>query len=167
MKSMNIKRVSILGMLVALAMILSFVETLIPIVFLPGMKLGLANLVVIVVLYLYGVQAAVIVSFVRIFLVAATFGNMSTMLYSIAGASLSLFSMILAKQAGAFSMTGISILGGITHNFGQILFAAYVSKTSGLFSYFPLLCIAGVVSGFFIGLLGAMVIQRTRKVFTQ
>lgn len=156
-------KIAIIGMLTALAMVLGYVETLIPInLGIPGMKLGLANLIVIIAFYLFDVKMGVIVSLLRIVLIAMTFGSISMMFYSISGAALSLIGMILAKQIKSFSMVGISIIGGIMHNIGQIICASLVVRTNGVFTYLPVLMIAGVVSGMLIGIAASLVIVRVK-----
>ena len=117
------------GMLIALAFVLSFVESLIPISLgIPGVKLGLANLVTVVGLYTVGTTGTVVVSLLRIVLTGFTFGNLFAMLYSLAGWGLSIVIMILCKKKKWFGTSGISILGGIGHNIGQITVAAFVVK---------------------------------------
>lgn len=149
------------GMLIALAFILSFIETLIPITLgIPGVKLGLANLVTIVGLYLIGVKGTIAVSLTRIVLVGFTFGNMFSMIYSLAGGALSLSLMILCKKKNWFSQVGVSIIGGIGHNIGQICIAALVVQTTGVFYYLPVLLIAGTVAGTLIGILGGVIVER-------
>lgn len=158
-------KITIIGMLTALAMVLGFVETLIPVnLGVPGMKLGLANLIVIITLYLLDIKTAVIVSLLRIVLIAMTFGNVSMMFYSIAGASLSLLCMILAKKINGFSMVGISIIGGIMHNVGQIICAAFVVRTNGVFTYLPVLMFAGIISGMLIGIAASLVMVRVKPI---
>ena len=121
------KKVAVYGMLVALAFLLSYVETLIPFSFaIQGIKLGLANLVVITALYCVGERGAFAVSMVRIVLTGLTFTSLSVMLYSLGGGLLSFFCMVLAKRFTSFGITGVSVLGGVTHNLGQLLVAAAV-----------------------------------------
>lgn len=149
------------GMLIGLAFIFSYIEAIIPIpIPIPGVKLGLANLVTIVGLYTVGVKGTVAVSLVRILLVGLTFSNVSSMMYSLAGGVLSLCLMILFKKLKLFSQTGVSIVGGIGHNVGQLTVAAVVTQTSGVFYYLPFLMVAGVVAGAVIGLIGGMVTER-------
>lgn len=156
-----IRQITTMGMLVALAMVLGFVETLIPInLGIPGMKLGLANIVVVIALFLFDVKTAVVVSILRIILIAMTFGNMSMMFYSIAGASLSLLSMIAISKIKSFSLISVSIVGGIMHNVGQIICAAFVVRTNGVFTYLPVLMIAGLVSGALIGIVAGLISVR-------
>ena len=153
------------GMLIALAFVLSFVESLIPISLgIPGVKLGLANLVTVVGLYTVGTTGTVVISLIRIVLTGFTFGNLFAMLYSLAGWGLSLLIMVVCKKKNWFSTVGISILGGIGHNIGQITVAAYVVKQAGVFFYLPMLLIAGTVAGLVIGILGSMIINRIKEV---
>ena len=151
---MKNKRIAYLGMLIGLAFIFSYIETLIPFTFAVP---GLANIVVIVGLYLLGEKDAFLLSMVRIVLVGFTFGNLSTMLYSLGGGVLSYLVMLIAKKMGVFSMKGVSILGGVFHNVGQIIVAMLVLETTQLIYYLPTLLIAGTVTGFFVGLLGTMI----------
>ena len=153
------------GMLIALAFVLSFIESLIPISLgIPGVKLGLANLVTVVGLYTVGTTGTVVVSLLRIVLTGFTFGNLFAMLYSLAGWGLSIVIMILCKKKKWFGTSGISILGGIGHNIGQITVAAFVVKQAGVFFYLPMLLIAGTAAGLVIGILGAMIISRIKNV---
>ena len=160
-----VRQITTMGMLVALAMVLGFVETLIPInLGIPGMKLGLANIVVVIALFLFDIKTAVVVSILRIILIAMTFGNMSMMFYSIAGASLSLLSMIAISKIKSFSLISVSIVGGIMHNVGQIICAAFVVRTNGVFTYLPVLIIAGLVSGALIGIVAGLISVRLTNV---
>ena len=152
------------GMLISLAFIFSYLEAIIPIpIPIPGVKLGLANLVTIVGLYTVGVKGTVAVSLIRIVLVGCTFGNLFSMVYGLAGGALSLVLMILFRKANWFSQIGVSIIGGIGHNIGQLTVAALVTETAGVFYYLPVLLAAGVVAGGVIGLLGGLVTERIRK----
>ena len=157
-------KVAVYGLLLALAMVFSYVETLIPISLgVPGVKLGLANLVTMVGLYTIGVPGTIAVNLLRIVLTGFTFGNMYSMIYSLAGGGLSLILMILAKKLNWFSQIGVSIIGGIGHNIGQISIAALVVQTAGVFYYLPFLMVAGVVAGAVVGLLGGLVTVRIRR----
>ena len=162
---MKTKKIAYLGLLVALAFIFSYIETLIPInIGVPGAKLGLANLVIIVALYTKDEKNAFLLSMVRIVLVGFTFANLASMLYSLAGGILSFLAMCIAKRSGKLSTTGVSVVGGVFHNVGQILMAIWVVKTASLVYYLPVLIIAGLASGVAIGILGAMVTKRVKKV---
>lgn len=155
------KKTALLGMLVALAFVLSYIETLIPVnLGIPGAKLGLANLVVMVALYTLGTKEAFGLSMVRILLTGLTFSSMAAMLYSFAGGLLSFAVMALMKKTKKLSVTGVSVLGGIAHNAGQIFVAMWMLDTATLIYYLPVLAITGVASGTVIGLLAVMVIRR-------
>ncbi|MCR4955108.1 MAG: Gx transporter family protein [Lachnospiraceae bacterium] len=158
--------VAYLGMLTALAMILSYVESLIPMsVGIPGVKIGLANLVVMVALYTVGIKWAFALSMVRIILVGFTFGSMSSMMYSFAGGMLSFLVMVIAKKTGFFSVRGVSILGGVFHNVGQIALAICLVENVKLVFYFPVLLVSGTAAGVAIGILATMIIVRVKKVY--
>lgn len=149
------------GMLIALAFIFSYVEAMFPIpVPVPGVKLGLANLVNVVGLYTVGAAGTIAVALIRIVLSGFTFGNTFSMLYGLAGGAASMAVMVAAKKSGWLETVGVSILGGVFHNIGQLLVASWVVKTWGVFAYFPLLFAAGVVTGGIIGLLGGLVAER-------
>ena len=155
------KKVSLYGLLTALAMVLSYVEAQVPPVLLPGMKLGLTNLVVLAALYRMGERQAFLLNAVRIVLVAFTFGNMSNMLYSLAGGLLSWIIMCLLKKTGRFSMTGVSVAGGVAHNCGQILVAAFILETPALITYYlPILILSGLAAGVLVGILGSTIVKR-------
>lgn len=160
---MKTGKVALYGLLVALAFILSYVETLIPVpVPVPGVKIGLANLVVVTALYTMGDKEAFILSVVRIILVAMTFGNLSTMLFSIAGGILSVTAMIFVKRTGVFSLTGVSLVGGIMHNVGQILVAMFIVHNVRMIYYLPFLLVSGVVTGALIGILAGLIIKQVK-----
>lgn len=161
MRKIMAKKTALLGMLVALAFVLSYIETLIPVnLGIPGAKLGLANLVVMVALYTLGTKEAFGLSMVRILLTGLTFSSMAAMLYSFAGGLLSFAVMALMKKTKKLSVTGVSVLGGIAHNAGQIFVAMWMLDTATLIYYLPVLAITGVASGTVIGLLAVMVIRR-------
>ena len=161
MRKIMAKKTALLGMLVALAFVLSYIETLIPVnLGIPGAKLGLANLVVMVALYTLGTKEAFGLSMVRILLTGLTFSSMAAMLYSFAGGLLSFAVMALMKKTKKLSVTGVSVLGGIAHNAGQIFVAMWILDTATLIYYIPVLAITGVASGTVIGLLAVMVIRR-------
>ena len=155
------KKIAYLGLLIALAFVFSYVEFLLPVnIGVPGAKLGLANLVIIVALYTLGEREAFLLSVLRIVLVGFTFGNMASMIYSLAGGILSYTVMVLAKKLKRLSLTGVSVLGGVFHNVGQIIVAILVVETTSLLYYLPVLILAGTLSGVAIGVLGAMVTRR-------
>ena len=152
---------SLYGFLIALAFLFSYIETLFPIYLgAPGIKLGLANLVTVVGLYTISIPGTVMVSLTRVILAGFTFGNMFSMFYSLAGAALSMALMVLCKRSGWFGTVGVSVIGGVGHNVGQLLIAAFVVQTAGVFTYLPVLLIAGTIAGTLIGLLGGKITAR-------
>lgn len=155
------RKVALYGICIALAMVLGFIESQIPVlVMVPGVKLGLTNLVVLMALYRMGAADALVINFVRILLVGFTFANTFSMLYSLAGGMLSCLVMILLKHTKKFSVAGVSVAGGVAHNLGQMFVAMAVLSNTRLAYYFPALMISGVVAGVVIGILGAEVIKR-------
>lgn len=158
-------RTAFLGVFSALAIILGYVESMIPFFSgIPGMKLGLANMAVIAVLYLYGPADALFVSLVRILVVGMMFGNMVSILYSLTGAVLSLSVMIWLKGKGWFSIRGVSIAGGVFHNIGQLFIAAVTVNTFQIFYYMPLLILSGTLTGILIGILGGEITRRMKGI---
>lgn len=161
---MKTKKVAFLGLSIALAMILSFVESQIPaLVAIPGIKVGLPNLVMVFLLYRVGWKETVIVSIVRILLVSMLFGNVQTLTFSVAGALLSLLSMILLKKLNWFSPITVSIVGGIFHNVGQIIAACIWTETAQVALYLPVLLVSGTIAGAVIGLISGMLVKRLEK----
>lgn len=158
------KQVAYTAILTALAMIFSYVEVLIPFHFgIPGIKLGLANLVVVMALYILRPMHALSISIARIILVSFLFGSMSSMLYSFAGGIFSFLVMLLLKNCKGFSMMGISIAGGVSHNVAQLLVAAVVVESKSVFYYMPVLLVTGLVTGMLIGIV-AQKVSRHLKV---
>lgn len=154
------KKVAVSAMLVALAMIFSYVEVLIPVNFgVPGIKLGLANLVVIVGLYMLKPGEVFFISMIRIFLMGCMFGNGASIIYSLAGGVLSFLVMTLLKRSKGFSLTGISAAGGAAHNIGQILAAVWIMQNVKLFYYLPVLLAAGVITGVLLGRLSGRIMS--------
>jgi heptaprenyl diphosphate synthase len=162
---MKSKKAAGYGLLIALAFILSYIESLfvlpIPIY---GIKLGLANIVVLAALYMMGVKEAFTLSLVRIILVGFTFGNLSTIMYSMAGGLLSFGMMTAFKKSKWFGMVGVSVIGGVSHNIGQIIVAVFVVENLTMLYYLPFIIVAGVVSGILIGILGALCVTRLRYI---
>lgn len=162
---MKTKRIAFLGLFVALAFVLSYVEFMLPLnIGIPGAKIGIANLAVMVTLYTVGEKNAIALSIIRVVLVGLTFGNISMMMYSLAGAALSLFAMLLAMRIGKLSMTGVSVLGGVFHNVGQIIVAMLVLETKSLLYYLPFLIIVGTITGVVIGIVSSLITVRVKKV---
>lgn len=158
-------KVAVFGVFTSLALILSYVELLIPINFgIPGMKLGLANLLVVILLYKGCPRDALLLSVIRILLSGLIFGNMFSIFYSLGGGLLSLAVMVFLKKTGQFTVAGISIGGGASHNVGQLLVAMFVVQTYQVGYYLPVLLIAGVITGAVIGILSAEVLKRTLSI---
>ncbi len=157
---MSTKKLTALALLTTTAMILSYVESLLPSVGVPGVKLGLANIAVIFALFRLGGKSALAVSLVRVFMVTMLFGSMSALLYSLAGAALSLGVMALLRRTDRFSTVGVSVAGGVAHNAGQILMAMLLLGTARLAYYYPVLVVSGVAGGIFTGLAAALLIRR-------
>lgn len=154
------KRLVLLAMLTAVAMILSYVESLLPSVGIPGVKMGLANIAVIFALFRFGWKEATALSLVRVVLVSLLFGSVGAMLYSLAGAVLSLAVMALLRRIDRFSTVGISVAGGVAHNAGQILMAMLILQTKQLLGYLPVLAVSGIAGGVLTGLTAALLIRR-------
>lgn len=160
------KKVAFLGIFLALALIFSYVESLIPINFgIPGMKLGLANIVIVILLYCMGPKEAYGVSVVRVILAGFLFGNLFSILYSLAGALLSLTVMLLLKKTEKFQILSISAVGGVCHNIGQLFIAAWTVENLNIFYYLPVLLIAGLITGIVIGLISQKIVVRIRNYF--
>lgn len=157
------KRVATTAVMVALAMIFSYVEALIPINFgIPGIKLGLANLVVVFALYALNLPLAALISLVRILLSGLLFGNLSSLLYSLAGGILSFAVMALLRKIKGFSVIGVSIAGGVCHNVGQILVAWFMLGSFKIVYYLPVLAFVGALTGLIIGILAKICLTRLR-----
>lgn len=154
------KRLVLLAMLTAVAMILSYVESLLPSVGIPGVKMGLANIAVIFALFRFGWKEAAALSLVRVVFVSLLFGSVGAMLYSLAGAVLSLAVMALLRRIDRFSTVGISVAGGVAHNAGQILMAMLILQTKQLLGYLPVLAVSGIAGGVLTGLAAALLIRR-------
>lgn len=159
------KKVALLGILTSVALVLSYIEAILPPIWaaVPGIKMGFPNIVIIFILYRFGVKEATVVSFIRIFIVALLFGNVMTLAYSCAGAFLSIVLMAILKKINAFSIVGTSIVGGVAHNLGQILVAIFLFDTVQIGYYMAVLAITGTIAGVFVGLAGALLLKRLEK----
>lgn len=149
---MRSSKVAQYGLFAALAILMGYVEMLIPLPLLvPGMKLGLANVIIVIVLYHMDAKSAFFISLVRVLMSGLLFQGFAGLLYSLAGALLSLAVMALLKKTGKVSITGVSVMGGVFHNVGQIIVAAAVVENIKMAYYLPFLLVTGVVTGFVIG----------------
>ena len=163
--ALRTKKITFLALFASLALLLSYVEMLLPpiITSVPGIKMGLPNIVLVLILYRFGIKEAAIVSFIRLLIVTILFGNISMLLYSLAGAVLSLAVMGILKKLDFLSTVGVSVAGAIMHNVGQIIVAMLLMQTSEIGYYMIVLSITGTVAGIFIGLCGALLYKRFEK----
>ncbi len=159
------RRVALMGLATTLALTLSYIEAILPPIsgVAPGIKMGLANIVIIFCLYKIGWREACLVSLLRLALMFLLFGNVQALAYSFAGAVLSLTAMILLKQCGKFSLISISIVGGILHNVGQILMAILILGVKEIAYYMIVLAISGTVAGVLVGLSSVLMLRYTQR----
>lgn len=154
-------RIASLGVFLAFAMMLSYVETLIPINFgVPGMKLGLANMAVVILMYMFSPKEAFLVSMIRILLSGILFGNAMSLIYSYAGGVLSFFVMYLCFRSRKIKMIPLSVIGAVSHNAGQLIAAAILVTNYNIIFYLPVLIISGIVTGLLTGAVSAAVHSR-------
>lgn len=159
------KKIALCGVLTALAMIFSYIESVIPVpIPVPGIKLGVANIAVITILYVLGVKEAIVINLLRIVLTSLLFGNVNSFLFSISGATLSLTIMIIMKKLDFFSCIGVSVCGGVMHNIGQIIAAVFIMGSEAIVFYLPVLIVSGVFTGVVIGVVSGIVAKHVRKV---
>ena len=159
------RRIALLGVLTSVALVLSYLEVMLPPIStaVPGIKMGLPNIIIIFLLYKFGLKEAVTVSLIRVFIVALLFGNVMTLAYSVAGAVLSLGLMTLFKKFDIFSQVGVSIIGGISHNLGQILVAIFLFDTIQIGYYMIVLSITGTIAGVVIGIISSILVKKLEK----
>ncbi len=154
-------KVTSLGLLAAIAMIIGYLESQLPFsLIIPGMKLGLCNLVIVYVIYRYSIKEALMVSLVRILVLGFLFGNMMSIAFSAGGSIVSILSMGLLKKTDKFSVCGVSVFGGCAHNIGQLIVALAVIPLRAVLAYMPFLTLAGSVTGMFIGIISMIMIAR-------
>lgn len=160
------RRISIYAMNIALAFVFSYIEAMIPFnIGIPGVKPGFANIVILLTICLSdSIIDAYSIAIIRVMLVGMTFGNMSTMIYAMSGTLLATTSMIITKKTGLFSQTGISIIGGIAHNIGQLITAIIMLSTGSLIYYLPILIIAGLIAGIVTGIIAKRCIKHLGRV---
>ena len=150
---MDYKKIPYYGLFAALAILMGYVEMMFPMpIPIPGVKLGLANVVVIIMMYFMDVKGAFFISLIRVFLSVLLFAGFAGLLYSLAGAMLSFAVMALLKKTGKFSIIGVSLAGGVFHNVGQVAVAAMVVENVKMAYYLPFLLVSGVVTGIVIGI---------------
>ncbi len=157
------EKLTVSALFCAVALILSYIESLIPPFFsVPGIKLGIANIITVFLLYRLGFKYALTVTLLRVFISSLLFGSLLTLAYSLSGALLSLFLMYLFKRISVFSEIGVSIIGGISHNTAQILVAAVLMETAEIVFYLPPLIISGTITGAAIGIGGGLLIKKLK-----
>ena len=162
---MNVKKLTFLSIAVALAMILSYIESLIPpFVAVPGVKIGLANSVSLFILYAYGAREAACVSVIRVTLSSILFGSAVGFIYSISGAALSLIGMIILKRIPIFTMLTVSVSGAVLHNAAQIICACLIMENAAIAYYLPVLIISATIAGVAIGTLSAILLKKLEKI---
>ena len=162
-RSQSASFVARVGLMASLALIFSYIEAIIPYnPGIPGIKLGIANVVTVIALYKFGPKDAVAVSVIRIVIAGLLFNGLFGMLYSLAGASLSLIGMITLKKTGLFSVTGVSMAAGVLHNLGQLLMAAALIEDLRIFFYFPVLMFSGIAAGILVGIISVLVLKALR-----
>lgn len=155
------KKIAVTGLLTALALILSYVESLVPMLpGIPGVKLGLPNMLILLALYTYGWREALSINVMRILLTGFLFGNMFTIVYSLAGAGVSFLAMLTAGKLAVFSMKSVSILGGVFHNIGQLFVACILVEGFSMLAYLPVLLVAGLLTGLLNGILAEQLYKR-------
>ena len=158
---MPIKKITKIGLLIAISMIFSYIELLIPIMpSVPGVKIGLSNSVVLLILYSYGIGACLIFQVTRLILQMLLFGNVFSLLYSLSGAAISLLIMYILKRIRFLDIPGVSMFGGVFHNLGQLFVAYIIVQNRFIFSYFPVLLISGALCGYVIGLISEILLKR-------
>lgn len=161
------RKISMIAVFTSLAVIVSYVESFIPIIPIPGVKLGFANIAIVLAIYLIGIKEALIIDILRILIVGFLFGSVMSIAFALTGGILSFAVMALLAKWNKISIVTVSICGGITHNIGQIIVAALAVQTFAIVTYVPVLLIAGLVCGAIIGMISAIIYSRTHKLFKE
>lgn len=163
-RSLGASFIARVALMAALALIFSYVEAIIPYSpGIPGIKLGIANIVTVIALYKFGARDALSVSIIRIVIAGLLFNGLFGMLYSLAGALLSLAGMVILKKTDRFSVVGVSMAAGVLHNFGQLLIASVLISDLRIFFYFPVLIFSGIIAGILVGFIAATILRRLRS----
>ena len=159
------KNITVMALFSAVAIIFSYIEAILPPIWsaIPGIKVGLANIVTVALLYKFSIKEASIVAFIRIIIIALLFGNAMTLIYSIAGFVLSVAIMAILKRTNLFSTVGVSIAGGVFHNLGQIIVAILLLQTKEIGYYMIVLAITGTVAGILIGIASNLMLKYSNK----
>lgn len=159
------RRIALLGILTSVSLVLSYIEAILPPIWsaVPGIKMGLPNIIIVLLLYRFSFRDAAVVSLIRISIMSLLFGNAMIFIYSFAGAALSLFVMATFKKMGFLSTVGVSITGGVTHNLGQIIVAIIIMQTKEIGYYMIVLAFSGTIAGIFVGLLGGILLKYFKR----
>ena len=156
-----VRKISVVALFSAFAILASYIETFIPSLGIPGVKLGLANIAIVLALFLLDAESAIILNVVRIVIVGLLFGSLFSISFALAGAFVSLTVMIILKKVFKFSIITVSIFGGFFHNVGQLIVAFILVDNYSVFTYLPVLLIAGIITGLIIGILAKLLYERT------
>ena len=158
---MNIQKCTRLSMLTAVAIVLNILESFIPFFNIPGIRIGLANIIILSILYVYGIKEAIYVSILKVLIVGILRTGLfsTTFLFSLSGAIVSLIMMFLAKKTNIFSIIGVSIVGAISHSTGQIIMAYIILRNSSVYLYLPILLIVSIITGIFVGIISNEIVK--------
>ena len=158
---MNTRKMTLLGLLIAVALLATYIEYLLPspIASMPGIKLGLANVIILALLYLFHSKTSLYVNILRILLAALLFTGFIGGMYALVGGFFSFISMYLAKRSSVFSILGVSVIGATSHNVGQILVSAIILQNRKLFYYLPILTISAIITGLIVGLIAFYLVR--------
>lgn len=156
-----VRKISVVALFSAFAILASYIETFIPSLGIPGVKFGLANIAVVLALFLLDAESAIIINVVRIVIVGLLFGSLFSISFALAGAFVSITVMIILKRVFKFSIITVSIFGGFFHNVGQLIVAFILVDNYSVFTYLPVLLIAGIITGLIIGILAKLLYERT------
>lgn len=163
---MKTRQITELGLLLTVSLILAYLESLLPVIIaVPGVKLGLANVVTMLVLYYSGGKRAFFFMILRVVLTGILFSGISGIIYSFAGGICCIGIMCIAKRCSFFSIMGVSMAGAVAHNFGQILIAWIIMENARILYYFPILCVSGVITGIIVGFVSASLLRQINKIF--
>jgi heptaprenyl diphosphate synthase len=157
------KRIAQIAVFTALALIFSYIEAIIPVsIPIPGVKLGITNIVIVTALYFLGIKEAVGISLIRVLLIGLLFGNILSLVYSFSGAVLSLLGMIICKKL-KLTIIGVSAIGGVLHNIGQLIAAAFMLQSPAIINYYPVLFVSGLLTGILIGIISYRIVKTISK----
>ena len=164
---MNTNKITFLGIMLSLGIILSYVDSLIPLsTYVPGMKIGLANIITMYVLYNYRLRDAFIIMFLRVLISGFLFFGLNSVIFGLMGGVMCIFFMTLFKKVKMFSVIGVSVIGSLSHNLGQILTAFIIMDNINIMYYFPVLLVTGLITGAVIGYISGILIKRFEKIWS-